>query len=67
MLSFAVPVMAMPEIQPPATVEEATLEITPFIEETRLYWRTYGGVLQFRVWGMTSARWLTDWTDVGAW
>ena len=35
------------------------------VELTRIYWRTItGGQLQFRVWGITSGRWLTDWTNV---
>ena len=68
-LSFAVPVMAKTQTVLPLTIAESTTmetehSITPFIEQTRSYWRTYGGQLQFRIWGVTSARWLTDWIDV---
>ena len=68
-LSFAIPVMAMPQTVLPLTIVESTTmevehSITPFIERTTTYWRTYHGQLQFRVWGVTSARWLTDWTNV---
>ena len=64
-LSFAIPAMAS-EIavkEPVQTYEATEHEIAPRSEMTRVYWRTYNGVLQFRIWGMTSGRWLTDWTD----
>jgi len=38
-------------------------ETIPRSEETRIYWRTFNGVLQFRVWGITSGRWITDWIN----
>ena len=43
--------------------ETAEQEIAPFNEMTRIYVRTYHGVLQFRVWSITNGRWLTDWTN----
>ena len=59
-LSFAVPVAAKPAIEPISTAEYQG--IAPFTEMTRIYHRWSGGRLQFRVWGMTSGRWLTEWT-----
>ena len=68
---FALPIAAattaevsVVSIQPEA-VDTADTLIAPFgTEYTQIYWRTYRGVLQFRVWGLTSGRWLTDWLPV---
>ena len=69
-LALAVPAMASPlDMATIPTYEVGTSgvyqEITPHgVELTQIYWRTItGGQLQFRVWGMTSGRWLTDWTN----
>jgi hypothetical protein len=69
-LSFAVPVMAHEAVmvQPTNVVVEsvsatAEQEVSPFHEFTRIYWRWSNGVLQFRVWSMTNAIWLTEWAD----
>jgi len=63
-LSFAVPAMAMEvkEIELTSTVEWQ--EITPHTEMTRIYWRNYGGQIQWRVWSITNGRWMTEWTDL---
>jgi len=58
-LSFVTPVIATTG----SMTVTAEQEIAPRIEMTRIYWRTYHGQLQFRVWGMTSGRWLTDLND----
>ena len=62
-LAFAMPTMAsdVSMVMVTAEIEEP---ITPFHELTRIYWRTYRGELQMRVWGITSGRWLTDWMTV---
>jgi len=60
-LSFAPPAIAT--TMPVVSIEQE-IEVAPFFEMTRNYLRTYHGVLQFRVWGMTSGRWLTDWADI---
>jgi len=65
-LSFAVPVMAA-DVLPVAAVdvvESDLVEITPFNEMTRIYWRWAPHNperLQFRVWSVTNGRWITDW------
>jgi len=60
LLSLATPAMAYsPELE----VQQAYEEVVPFTEYTRIYWRNLNGVLQFRVWGITSGRWLTDWIN----
>ena len=70
LFSMAVPaIAATQEVVPVAvakgySVSDGYAEISPFNELTRIYWRTTpAGVLQFRVWGITSGRWLTDWTN----
>lgn len=62
-MSFAVPAMAKTAVEPTSAVEYG-IEIMPFSEQTRIYHRWSGGRLQFRVWGVTSARWLTNWQYV---
>jgi len=61
--SFMIPVKAAEAYvaEPANTMVEQG--ITPLSEQTRIYWRMYHGALQFRVWGMTSGRWLTEWTN----
>ena len=72
LFSMAVPaVAATPQQAMPVSIAIDTgydlsggyVAISPFNEETRIYWRTLNGVLQFRVWGITSGRWLTPWTN----
>lgn len=64
-LSFATPVMAITDV---TSVESMNIvaeqEISPFTEMTRIYLRTYNGNIQWRLWGMTSGRWLTEWADM---
>jgi len=64
-LSFMVPLKAADVYvaEPVNVVAEEEVGIAPLSEMTRIYWRTYRGQLQFRVWGIISGRWLTDWTD----
>lgn len=38
--------------------------ITPQSEQTEWVYRYYNGVLQERLWSLTYARWLTEWTNV---
>jgi hypothetical protein len=60
-LSFTVPIMATTNVAA-ETIKDATYqEIVPFTQMTRIYHRFNNGRLQFRVWGITSGRWLTDW------
>ena len=58
---FSVPVMATEVAVVEPANAEAKQEITPFNEMTQIFFRTYGGVLQFRVWSITNGRWITDW------
>ena len=60
-LSFAVPAMANVAVVSESVRTAEYQGITPFTEMTRIYHRMSNGRLQFRVWGMTSGRWLTDW------
>ena len=71
LFSMAVPAMAATQEAIPITIvkgyntPDGYAVITPFNELTRIYLRTTpAGVLQFRVWGITSGRWLTDWINV---
>jgi len=61
-LSSVAPVMAVQSItvEPVSAVE---YEISPHTEMARVYWRTYHGNLQWRLWSITNARWMNDWTD----
>jgi len=66
-LSFASPVVANAVVvaEPTNTVVEQ--EISPFDIVTRIYyrWSPCGcGGLQFRVWNITTGRWLTEWAYV---
>jgi len=67
-LSFAVPAMANAvATQETVKIEASYQEIVPFFERTKIYhrWSICGCLqLQFRVWGMVSGRWLTDWLYV---
>ena len=60
-LSFAVPAMAAEVASKYTVVEE---EVAPRSDMTQIYFRTYNGRLQFRVWSITNGRWLTEWTNV---
>ena len=62
--SFAIPVMASEVATAKPIIAEMEVEISPFNEQTRIYFRTYNGVLQFRVWSITNGRWITDWANV---
>ena len=64
MLSFAVPVMAAEAIVVEPVNIEIEQEVTPRTEMTQIFWRTYDGQLQMRVWSITNGRWLTDWMDL---
>ena len=72
LFSMAVPAMAVPQQAMPVPIAVANghdlsdgyAVISPFSELTQIYWRTVNGQLQFRVWGITSGRWLTPWTNV---
>jgi len=74
LLSSAVAVSAERVEMPPIVVSAVEvqeynptndfMEIAPRHELTRIYWRTTSaGILQFRVWGITSGRWLTEWQN----
>jgi hypothetical protein len=63
-LSFAVPAMANAVVETEQMKVIAEQEVVPFSEQTQIFYRTYNGRLQFRVWGVISARWLTPWTNV---
>ena len=69
LFSMAVPALAATQEAMPVTVakgydmSDGYAVISPFSEQTRIYWRTWNGQLQFRVWGITSGRWLTPWTN----
>jgi len=61
-LSFAVPAMAVEAVAvEPVNSTVEYQEISPFFEQTEIFWRTYRGHLQMRVWSVTRGRWLTDW------
>ena len=62
--SFVVPAMASEAVKYEPVYSVTYQEVAPRTEMTRLYFRTYHGVLQFRVWSITNGRWITDWTNV---
>ena len=62
-LSFAVPVAASDfSAVKPINVETQNSEAMPFTEFTRTYFKNTGDAIYWRVWGITSGRWLTEWT-----
>jgi len=69
LLSLATPALAVDVIPAPTGISECELmqqvgiELEPRTEQTEIHWRTWQGQLQFRVWGVTSGRWLTDWIN----
>ena len=63
-LSFAIPVMAVDVVDKEPVSAVVYEEIAPFNEVTQIFFRTYHGVLQMRVWSVTRGRWLTDWVAV---
>jgi len=70
-LSFAVPAMAAEAVVTPKPINAMMMQeiapfvdMTPFSEMTQIIWRMYNGELQFRVWGVTSGRWITEWAYV---
>jgi len=64
LFSLATPAMAY---SAELDVSQGYVEIAPLTEYTRIYFRNLNvngqPVLQFRVWGITSGRWLTDWIN----
>jgi len=70
LVSLTTPALAVEETLAPMGISEqdlmqqSSVEMEPFTEQTQIHWRTFQGQLQFRVWGVTSARWLTPWTNV---
>ena len=63
MMPIPISVIDTPEYS--LSLSDGYIEIAPFHELTRIYFRTTSeGVLQARVWGITSGRWLTDWGNV---
>ena len=38
--------------------------IVPYIDETTLYFRTYNGQKQMRLWSNNEGKWLTDWITI---
>jgi len=64
-LSLVVPAMAK-EVDLAKHVYETTeQDVMPLTEMTEIFWRTYHGQLQFRVWSLTNGRWITDWVNFG--
>jgi hypothetical protein len=66
-LSFAVPAMANTIVAEETVQETSYQEIVPSFEQTIIHHRRSicgCGRLQFRVWGATSMKWLTDWLYV---
>lgn len=64
-LSFAVPAVAAGvDFVEPASESILEQEIAPFNEEVQIAFRTYHGVLQWRLWSVTRGRWITEWTNV---
>ena len=63
-LSFAMPVMGndLPIVEEVNIESEEISE--PRNELTRIYLRTYQGVLQMRVWSITRGIWITDWMPI---
>lgn len=61
----AVPAVANTAVtQETVKIEVPCQEIVPFTEITKIYHRNHHGRLQFRVWGVVSMKWLTEWTYV---
>ena len=63
-LSFSVPAMAANAVVTETINAEMGQENSIHSEVTQIVWRTYNGVLQFRVWSVTFGRWNTDWTNL---
>jgi len=59
----AVPAMASTVVADETAQKASYQEIVPFVDPTIIHHRlcVCCGRLQFRVWGMSSMRWLTDW------
>jgi len=62
-MSLTVPTMAVGSVVAEPIDATTQQEIAPATEMTQIYWRTYHGQLQFRVWSITYGRWLTDWIN----
>lgn len=73
LLSLCLVLAALVAITPTAFASENTTssnppmseQITPRIDETGWYYRTYNGLFQKRLWSYTEGKWLTDWITVG--
>lgn len=63
LLFFAAPVMAAETVITESTNIVTEQEITPRTNMTRIYFRNYGGVIQFRVWSITNGKWMTEWAN----
>jgi len=66
-MSFVVPAMANTTVvEPVNTTSTQIIEVTQSSEQTQIHFRACGCCLrlQFRVWGVTSGKWLTDWQYV---
>jgi hypothetical protein len=63
-VSITFPAMAAPDVVQETVKPTAYQEIEPFMEFTRIYYRWSNHRLQFRVWGIVSGRWLTDWAYI---
>lgn len=63
-LPFAIPVIANEAVANEPVIVEVGEENTINTEMTRIYYRNYHGVLQWRLWGITSGKWLTEWANV---
>lgn len=38
-------------------------DIVPYADQFETYYRIYNGVCQYRIWNMTKAVWVNDWTN----
>ena len=51
-----------------APIEKPTntqsIQITPRAEQFKWYYRIYNGVYQRRLWSLTEAEWLNEWTNI---
>jgi len=50
----------MQEVQE-VSIDDGYIGIAPLTEVTTIHFTNFNGVLHFRVWGVTSGRWLTEW------
>jgi len=62
LLSVTPPVLAAGNVSSSVASNE---QVTPRIDETGWFFRTYNGLFQKRLWSYTEGKWLTDWITVG--